>query len=55
MAKARGVQMGIIYGLEQLNDRHEKYTIIRGDVVERTRMYVLWSQGQPKSLLSHEV
>ncbi len=26
--------MGIIYGLEELPDRHEKYEVIKNDIVE---------------------
>jgi choline dehydrogenase-like flavoprotein len=54
MAKTGSVQMGIIYGIEQLTDRQEKYTIIKGDVVESTDVCIVGS-GAAGAVLAKEL
>ena len=35
--------MGIVYGLDALTDRHEKYEVIKNDIVENVDVCVIGS------------
>ena len=41
MAKEGGIQMGIIYGIEELGQRNEKYEVIKKDVVETADVCII--------------
>ncbi|HZD81913.1 MAG TPA: GMC family oxidoreductase [Nitrososphaeraceae archaeon] len=53
MAKKRGVQMGIIYGIYDLIDRHEKYGVIKNDIVENVDVCIIGS-GAAGAVLAKE-
>jgi choline dehydrogenase-like flavoprotein len=54
MAKAGEVQMGVIFGIEQLTDRHEKYEVIHGDVVDGADVCIIGS-GAAGAVLAKEL
>ena len=35
--------MGIIYGIDDLTDRHEKYEVIKNDIVENVDVCIIGS------------
>ena len=35
--------MGIIYGIEELADRHEKYNVIKNDIVDSADVCIIGS------------
>ena len=46
--------MGVIYGIDQLSDKHEKYDVIQNDIVDNADICIIGSGEQvrflPKSL-----
>ena len=54
MAKEGGIQMGIIYGIEELGQRNEKYEIIKKDVVETVDVCIIGS-GAAGAALAKEL
>src|SRR6476619_6039950 len=54
MAKERGIQMGIIYGIEDLPQRNEKYKVIIADIVEETDICIVGS-GAAGAVLAKEL
>ncbi len=54
MAKERGVQMGIIYGIEDLPQRNENYKVIITDIVEETDICIVGS-GAAGAVLAKEL
>jgi choline dehydrogenase-like flavoprotein len=54
MAKERGVQMGIIYGIEDLPQRNENYKVIITDIVEETDICIMGS-GAAGAVLAKEL
>src|SRR5919198_2805753 len=46
--------MGIIYGLDELSDRHEKYEVIKNDIVENVDVCVIGS-GAAGAVLAKEL
>src|SRR5918996_1967176 len=56
LATKRGVQMGIIYGLEDLAHRNEKYEIIRQDIIENDNVDVcIIGSGAGGAVLAKEL
>lgn len=54
MAQKGEVQMGIIYGIEQLTGRHEKYEVINHDIVENVDVCIVGS-GAAGAVLAKEL
>ena len=54
MAKTGGIQMGIVYGLDELSDRHEKYEVIKNDVVENDVDVCIIGSGAAGAVLAKE-
>lgn len=46
--------MGIIYGIDQLTDRHEKYEVIKNDIIENVDVCIIGS-GAAGAVLAKEL
>ena len=56
LATKGGIQMGIIYGLEELAHRNEKYEIIRQDIIENDNVDVcIIGSGAGGAVLAKEL
>ena len=47
--------MGIIYGIDELTDRHEKYEVIKNDIVEKNVDVCIIGSGAAGAVLSKEL
>ena len=47
--------MGIVYGLDELSDRHEKYEVIKNDVVENDVDVCIIGSGAAGAVLAKEL
>jgi NADPH-dependent 2,4-dienoyl-CoA reductase/sulfur reductase-like enzyme len=47
--------MGIIYGREELSDRHEKYELVKNDIVENNVDVCIIGSGAAGAVLAKEL